>query len=58
VTCIGPAPTSIEAWLDTVNTCLVAYGGVDWVSAALMGLATVAVVGAVILAALAFLLNR
>lgn len=58
MTCIGQAPTSIEAWLDTVNTCLVAYGGVDWVTTALMGLATVAVIGAVILAALAFLLNR
>jgi hypothetical protein len=58
VTCIGQAPASIEAWLDTVNTCLVAYGGVDWMTLALMGLATVAVVGAIVLAALAFLLNR
>lgn len=58
MTCVGQAPTSIEAWLDTVNICLVEYGGMDWVTLALMGLATIAVIGAIVLAALAFMLNR
>jgi hypothetical protein len=58
VTCIGQPPTSVDAWLATVNQCLVEYRGQDWVTLALTGLIAVAIIAAVTLTALALLFRR
>ena len=40
--CAAQPPTTLDAWLALVNDCAQQYGGADWPSLALTGLATVA----------------
>lgn len=56
--CLGQPPATLDAWLDTVNRCATAYGGADWPSLALTGLATVSLVGLLVLAVGAWVLGR
>ena len=58
MTCLGQPPATLDAWLALVNACATQYGGPDWPSLALTGLATVALVGFVVLAVGAWAVGR
>jgi hypothetical protein len=50
VTCVGQPPATLDAWLALVSDCAQQYGGPDWPSLALTGLATVVVLAFAVLA--------
>ena len=50
MTCLGNPPATLDAWLSLVQTCAQQYGGADWPSLALTGLATVVVAAFAVLA--------
>ena len=58
MTCLGQPPATLDAWLATVNRCAEMAGGPNWPSLALTGLATVALVGLLVLAVGAWAVNR
>jgi hypothetical protein len=50
MTCAANPPTTLDAWLGIVDRCAQQYGGADWPSLALTGLATVALLAFAVLA--------
>jgi hypothetical protein len=57
MTCLTQPPATLDAWLALVNTCATQAGGADWPSLALTGLATVALVGLLVLAVSAWVFS-
>jgi len=50
MTCTANPPTTLDGLLGMIDRCAAQYGGADWPSLALTGLAAVAVVGFAVLA--------
>ena len=50
MTCLGQPPATLDAWLGLIDKCAQQYGGADWPSLALTGLATVVVAAFAVLA--------
>ena len=43
MSCLGPAPTTIDEWLAIIDRCATLAGGPNWEKAALLGAETVIV---------------
>ena len=44
MTCVGPAPATLDDFLSLIDRCAQAAGGPDWPSRAILGAETVVIV--------------